>query len=813
MSRFDVDDCFWAIRRPSWPPPKSLTGTGYPPPGAQTLLSKGTGVICERLLYCLPLGYLHSAARVAMLAITLAIANGQQACVAQQKPAVTARFQVFWQDGSTTSAEEIDGWSQVARPQDESLDAASINRKPLFNLQNPARLVRNITLSNELKGPFIQLTNGDTLPGRIVTVSPATAPTNEDSLHVSIIDPLSTLDARSNLIQVRRDAIARIATGDRQPDSFTPGLVVFRGGGRTQARAIRWTPSGIRLLSERAVKSAAWSDLVDVHMPQVDRMQAVLRDTAVELPQASDFLGRMVTTNGAVFTYHRGRIRTGVHRGKLCHIVQPSWAVNAIYVPVDSIVSTSYRRIDEIALPQLPATELARRSVFGQSWQWRRNRNVQGQPLSSGERQADFGIGMWSHSEIAFELPPHSVAFSAWVGIDRRARDGGCVRCKLYRDDVANDPIWTSELLRSGQAPVRAEVNNLNGARRLVLVAEFAHENRQPGDLPFDMCDMVSWLSPVVRIDREPLQGVPLDLEQPFPELAGWSISEETRQRISIRSFHDGKRGKWTPVMVLDKDRDPQATVAPLVLFQEVDVTLANAWLVGATGRDDMGKFGYRVIVKADGKHIRGTEGYDSNTTGYAPGDWDTVAYSLGEYVGKKVQLTVTVHPVGDEHAQLCGLLWGELSLSPFIQNLPDDGKPLQPDLVLTTLASLSVESEREDALKSLLAEPSAKLRWFAMDDSVAMPADVQAISCDLDPRSKRFVACIGPSGFSSEVGPFEVWVDDKLVWQSGRITRLIKAQQIDIRLPAKPGKRLTLRVKNQGNHPATWGKAGFVFQ
>ena len=65
------------------------------------------------------------------------------------------------------------------------------------------------------------------------------------------------------------------------------------------------------------------------------------------------------------------------------------------------------------------------------------------------------------------------------------------------------------------------------------------------GQYPFDMCDMVSWLSPVVRIDRELLQGVPLDLEQPFPELAGWSISEETRQRISIRSFHACICGIW----------------------------------------------------------------------------------------------------------------------------------------------------------------------------------------------------------------------------------------------------------------------------
>lgn len=761
----------------------------------------------EQPLYRL---HLRTVARLVAIAIGLVAAAGQQPCAAQKKPSVADRFLVFWHDGSTKSAEDVNGWSKTTTPGEGMLDSASIDGKPLFSPGHLARLVRNTTLVTELNGPFIQLTNGDTLPGIIVTQRQSSEFTDDDIVLVFVNDPLSALDDRRNLIQVRRNSIARITPGDGKPDSFIPGLVAFRGGGTMNARLIRWDANGIRLLSDRSVKAAPWTDLVDVHLPQVDRTQAVLRDAVVELPQDFDFLGRMVTTSGAVLTYHRRRIRTGVHRGKLCHIIQPAWALNAIYVPVDSIVSTSYRLIDEVALSQLPATLLTRRSVFGQSWRWKRNSNVKGQQLSSGKLHADFGIGMWSHSEIAFEIPHRSVAFSAWVGIDRGVRQGGCVRCRIYRDVVSGSPIWTSGLLRGGQEPVRVDVTNLNGARRLILVAEFAHEDRQQGDLPFDICDMVSWLSPIVRIDREHFLGVPLDIEQTFPELAGWSISDENRQRMSSRSFHDSRRGKWLPVMVLDKARGPEATVAPLVLTKELDVTLRNAWLVGATGRDDMGKFGYRVMVRANGKHIPGTEGYDSNTTGYSPGDWDTVAYSLGEYVGQKIQITVTVYPVGNEHAQLCGLLWRELSLSPLIQDLPDSGKPMQPDLLLTSLA---LDAEAEGEQKSLIVQPLPKLRWFSMNDSIGMPTSVKAISCDLDPRSKRFVACIGPSGFSGGVGPFEVWVDDKMLWQSGRITRLSKAQQIDIRLPSGPGKRLTLRVTNKSNTPVTWGKAGLMFE
>lgn len=750
-----------------------------------------------------------------VVAIGLVAVWGQQPCAAMEKLPHSERLQLIWRDGTTTVAADIDGWSKSETSGERTLDSASIGGKPVFGPQPSVRLVRNRLLSTKQNGPFIQLANGDILPGYFEPLNQTADSRESHFVSVSIFGPLFAKDSRRNQIQVRRDSIARIKLSSGKADAFAPGLIAFRDGPNISARSIRWNSKGIRLLSDQSVKAVAWADIEDVHLPRADRMQAILQDALVELPQDADFLGRMVTTDGAVLTYHRHRIRIGLHRGRLCHIVQPAWALNAIYVPVDSVVSTSYRSIDEIPLSLLPATLLKRHSVFGETWKWKRNCNVKGLPLSSGKLRADMGIGMWSHREIAFELPPAAVAFSAWVGIDNAVGEGGCVRCKIYRDEVSGNPIWTSGLLQSGKEPVRVEVANLKGARRLVLVAEFAHEDRQKGDLPFDIRDMVAWLSPVVQIDGKQLPSVPLDIEKTFPELAGWSITEETRKRISIRSFHDARRGTWRPVMVLDKDRNKDETVEPLVLTKKFDVKLTNAWLVGATGRDDVGKFGHRLIVKANGKHIRGTEGYDSNTTGYGPGDLDTVAYGLGEFVGQKVQVTVSVHPMGNEHALLCGLLWGELSLSPLIEDLPDGGDSIQPDLLLTSLPSLKVEAEGDgdDALKLLLSNPTPRLRWFPMKNSFEMTVNAKAISCEIDPRARRFVACIGPSQAGhGEIGAFQVWLDDKMLWQSGRITRLTKAQQIDIQLPAGQRKRLILRVGNKIKKPMTWGNAGFMF-
>ncbi|GEM_PF-2675112 len=259
-------------------------------------------------------------AKVAATAIGLVAAWGQPPCAAQEKPSGDDRLQVFWRDGSTTLAADIDGWSKIKAPGEGTLDSASIDGKPLFGPRPRARLVRNMTLSAELKGPFIQLTNGDILPGSLVTLHKPSDSADQNFVSVAVTDPVLTLDARRNLIQVRRHSIARITLSGREPDSFAPGLVAFRDGGTMNARSIRWNSDGIRLLTDRSVKAAAWADLADVHLPHVDRTQAFLQDALVELPQDSDFLGRMVTTGGAVLTYHRRRIRTGLHRGNLCHI-------------------------------------------------------------------------------------------------------------------------------------------------------------------------------------------------------------------------------------------------------------------------------------------------------------------------------------------------------------------------------------------------------------------------------------------------------------------------------------------------------------
>ncbi|MDP6635360.1 MAG: NPCBM/NEW2 domain-containing protein [Phycisphaerae bacterium] len=720
---------------------------------------------------------------------------------------------MIWCDGSICRVDEIPGWRAGSGGKLEALDVTfkrpTIKTRRLFDPKNPAMMLCDTTLKSRLAGPFVEFANGDILPGRIVENSVSEhcgfAPMGAAIL---VSGPLISLDRwRKNVIRVRSESIARIVGPARRPGKspILPGQVVLSNGAQITAKDVIWRPDGLRILTGSGVRMVTWDQIAEFRRPRIDRKAELLRDMLICKPVESDFFCRMTATNGAVLTYHCRRIQSSGAPGRCLQVVQPSWAMDGICVSSDHIVFESYRRTDEIPLGSLPAKVLAQRSMTGFNWSWRRNCGFHAQQLASGRLRSDLGVGMHSYSEIAFELPKGSLSFSSWVGIDRSTKKGGCVRCRIHLDDVASKPVWTSGFMLGASEPVRVELPDLRNAKRLVLVVEFAHKDRPDGADPLDIRDEVSWLRPMVKVDRTAANAAPPDLFDRFPELAGWSISPEMKKRITVRPFYDARRGKWFNTMVLDAGRNRSAKIAPLILTRELDVNLSNAWLLTATGRDASGPRGYRLTVHVNGKQVNGTEGYNSGTSGYSPGTMDTVAYGLGRYVGQKVKLRIQVQRHQGADGPLAGLLWGSLRFRPVIADLPKDPKIAVPDITLESLKPIKVDAES--------ARPSnsgVDLRFCRMTGGLVMPPGVRSVTYKLDKRWRRFVACVGPAGFSNgAMGAFQVLVDGNVLWTSKRFDRLNRARYVDIPLP-KNGARLKLRVNNETRNKAVWANAGF---
>ena len=74
----------------------------------------------------------------------------------------------------------------------------------------------------------------------------------------------------------------------------------------------------------------------------------------------------------------------------------------------------------------------------------------------------------------------------------------------MYLDEISDKPAWSSELLLGSDRPTAVSVPDLRGAKRLILVAEFADDDHPPGTDPMDIRDEVDWLFPFITVKAGP---------------------------------------------------------------------------------------------------------------------------------------------------------------------------------------------------------------------------------------------------------------------------------------------------------------------
>jgi hypothetical protein len=85
------------------------------------------------------------------------------------------------------------------------------------------------------------------------------------------------------------------------------------------------------------------------------------------------------------------------------------------------------------------------------------------------------------------------------------------------------------------------------------------------------------------------------------------------------------------------------------------------------------------------------------------------------------------------------------------------------------------------------------------------------SVSFELQPEYRAFVALVGCA--SEVIGPVQVLIDDKVVWERTFIASLTPAEQIEIDIPAG-AKKLTLQTGPDGHWYggyAAWTNAGFT--
>ena len=561
-------------------------------------------------------------------------------------------YRLLLADGTQLTAGSVGRWSDG-----HSLQVAG---RSSSDPKNPIRLLRDTRLGPELRGPRVYFTNGDILPGLVTGyAAPLPVRAQPGGLTVAPQPPLQQMERGSDPILVRPGRVKRIVLTQTPRGPYRPGTVLFADGKSVSFQAVRWRPDALHLLTEAGVQTVKLEDLAEIHMPDVDIGREVLNDVLAPSPSLDSPVVRITTTNGAVLTFRAAMMIDHPYRRRDIHCVQPAWSIQTIQVPQSRVCSYSFRRWNEIPLSLLPAKTLVEKSFTGSVWRWRRNRNVRGGQLQCGTIAGDLGVGTHSHSAVAFDLPAGAAELTFLVGLDRAVGTGGCVKVKVRRDRTDGKVLWQSGFLRGGDRPVFVGPLPVKGAKRLVLVTDFAHVGRPEGADPGDIRDEVDWLMPTLRVDAQSLSALARIPLKDFPGLGEWSVDSADPPDCRYGARWNSGLARWDPRMVMN--------VRPkgLTLTRKVHVTRDTELLhlaataardtthnisVRVDGKDVKTMDGARVFnsLRVAGKHVMSMDGARLFNTF---GSWRSRWWSLRPHLGKQVSLSIRIEPVNPKAA------------------------------------------------------------------------------------------------------------------------------------------------------------------
>jgi hypothetical protein len=749
----------------------------------------------------------------------------------------TPQYRAVFGENEVVSGKVISGWNATT-------SAAKLDDRLLFDKPTGViRYLERLDAKINLTGPFIELFNGDVLPGNLIAHHSGNTLTGLTAHYVVRLRlPLAPYGSDDGTIRIKANRVKRLVFSSVSNQKIAkvahdPGTVVLANGQVLKTDELRWSATGLRGISDTSSFNANWDELSIVD-PPVDKvfsdMDAVLDDLLAPAVDPLARIGRLVTTHGAILTYREDMLVPQIRADKaLYHAVQPAWSLDSISAAFGEIAVIGYRDHNEIPLSSFPATLLEKRSLTGFSHPWKRNQNTRGGILASGSMVTDIGLGTHSYSKLAFAIPTDIVTrFRGYVGIDRIAQGGGCVRVKILRGIVGGDAVdayQSGHLLGStGQTPF--DINDFTKCDRIILETNFGDQGRPVGADPFDIRDDVSWMLTLLTIDVAAVQSRAWwGLQQYDPQLANWTIPENFKSQVKVSAYWNAAEGRWMHGLSW---KTPIATVVgtPIMEFnQKVVLTLNNSWITVSGASDGIGDKTATLRVTVNDEPVISSRSGDVNLQGPV-GSFDMNHWALGALLGDEVEIKVQIMPREAGTYQPQGFTIGALGLQPLITGLPEGEALPVPDIPLTSLEPLSFKLlgyTEMPPVGILREEIPLQTGGLLITDGYVFPSEGELVY-KLQPDYEQFVMIIGRDQTTQlSFGPCEVLIDDEVVWTSKELfaERDVQDQQKDrpegifivssrstyISIPIPNGHAsLTIRNQSQATHLGFIGNAGF---
>lgn len=737
--------------------------------------------------------------------------------------AAADRYEAWLSDGKKITSNFLAAWPTPG-------SAYRFENQELLEGKNPVRLIRDRAMTASLRAPYVVLANGDILSASPVALEPTLGRiTAVPRIKLQLEPPLMPVVGTG--LAVRTDRIVRmVLSADAVRTEPPPGTVVLSDGRRLTARSLRWRESGLAILTAEGIVEAAYGELADVVFPNVDRNSAVLEDNlwAGSAQNGGLTITRFQMAGGAVITASRVRREIEQSRRRrltttVSYYVQPSWADQPLSLPETQVVACGYRRADEVPLSLLTAKTLANERLVGQAQPWLANRTASGELLSAGGRESDLGISAHAKSAIAFDIPAAARTMQMAVAMDKSVGRGGCVQCQVLSGGQRGEVLWNAGIFTGGNGCIESPVLDVAGQASLVLVAEYAHEGRPEGADPLDIRDQLVWLAPMVTIDNG-RSSTRRTATSTLSGIAEWQLVGSGWDDVVPGSRWNLLSRNWDSLVMLPRQTQLQlrrslnvsraSDVLELLVScpanrDEHDFSLTvNGTEVDPTNNADRDEL--RQWVSRTGRLPFRDETEDPRASDLLAYWWD-----LSRWRGQEVNLELTLRGTLERSE----IAWRGLSLRSAIGNLPASGRPLQPQVALTSLASLDGGARRPPPGSPLPnAIPVAGSRMGEPIRFLGQPftggygmGRNSSISFPLKAEYRKFVAVAGCC--LQVAGPMQVLIDDQIVWERTVFNSLTPAEQIEIDIPAGAAK-LTLqngRTENWWYGYCAWAEAGFM--
>lgn len=507
-------------------------------------------------------------------------------------------------NGEIVTGTEIADWN-------EPTSQPTFAGRPLQDAENPLISLIDRQTPTPVPTAYVEFSGGDRISGELIGYRAAAENPYEPLPPHLLLKPLAELSqpdfsSGAGLIRLSTRWVKRVV---REPVNarFTPSTVWLRGGGQVEFRSLRWGAEGVTLLTEAGLRTLAFADLAEIHLPAADDWQAYPEMLAVLTPDLSATLLQIETRDGSRFTTSTERFQAR-HWGdrkrneSWLQFLQPTWAFDPVWVRYPTV--TGWRWFDpaEPPLSWSDPDSIRREAIFGGSWHWQRDLNVFGHRLAANDHYSTRGFGVHGSTDLIFALPPFAEAIRTRCGLDRAAGTGGSVQLSIHdgteQELFRSEPlVGSSRQLETPWMKLPAATADSDESRTIVLRSDMLRENAPEGADPFDIRDIVNWNDPTVKFQRNALQAaVRTQLVPAIRGLSNWRLSEADTASLRVRNVLDETdhrsvqfREVWS------------TTHRYLSLTRPVRVTSRDRWLALVTSRFENQSRPARVQVKIDG--------------------------------------------------------------------------------------------------------------------------------------------------------------------------------------------------------------------